>query len=112
MALHPVDIVLGQVDAAAGTLHDRPGRHDAAWHCFELAVDDVGDGQLVGGEVVLILAVVPDVGVTVFLVGFVLGVRPLADPLIGGVAVPFSVPISQWATRTAPAAPVTYCAQR
>ena len=68
------------------------GRHDAAWYGSELAVDDVGDQQLVGGEVVLVLAVVPDVGVTVFLVRLVLGVRPLADPLLGGVAVPFSVP--------------------
>jgi hypothetical protein len=51
VALDPVDIALRQVAAAARTAHDPAGRHDAPGHRLELAVDDVGDQQLVGGEV-------------------------------------------------------------
>ena len=96
VALHAVDVVLRQVDSTARTLHDRTGRHHPAWHGFELAADDVGDQQFVSGEVVLLIAVVPDVRVAILLVRFVFGVGPLAHPFLGGVAVPAAVPISQW----------------
>jgi len=70
--------------------------HHCAGHGRELAVDDVGDQQLVGGEVVLLVAVVPDMGVAVLLIRLVLGVGPLADALLGGVPVPFAVTVGQW----------------
>jgi hypothetical protein len=95
VAFDPVDIALWQVDTAARTAHDPAGRHDATRHRLELAVDDVGDQQLVGGEVVLVVAVVPDVGVAVLLIGLVLCAGPLADPILRRIAVPFAVAISE-----------------
>jgi hypothetical protein len=95
VALHAVHVALGKVDAAARTVHDPAGRHDATGHRLELSVDDVGDQQLVGGEVVLVVAVIPDVGVAVLLVGLVLCVGPLADSFLRSAAVPFAVPISE-----------------
>jgi hypothetical protein len=35
-------------------------------------------------------------GISVLLVRFVYGLRPLADPLLGGIAVPTAIPVREW----------------
>src|SRR4029078_5888049 len=89
VALDPVAVLPRQVGAAARALHDVPGGHHAARHGLDLPVDDVGDEQLVCGEVVLVGTVVPDVGVAVLLVRLVLGLAPPPYPLLSGGAIPF-----------------------
>jgi len=74
--LHPIDVVWGEVDTATRSLHDRGCGHDAARHGVQSAIDDVGDEQLVGAEVVLPPFVVPDVSVSVLVVRTVLGAGP------------------------------------
>jgi len=76
-------------------LHDVARRHHPARYGLELSVDHVGDEQLVGGEVVLLVAVKPHMGVAVLLVGLVFCARPLAYSLVRRVAVPLTVPISE-----------------
>jgi hypothetical protein len=61
----------------------------------EPAVDHVGDEQLVGGEVVLRLVVIPDVRVTIFLVRSLVGVSPGSDSLFGGRSVPLTITIGK-----------------
>src|SRR5262249_33610010 len=58
-----------EVDTPSRALHHRTGGHDASRDCLQMAVDHVGDEQLVRREVVLRLAVVPDVRLLVLLVG-------------------------------------------
>jgi hypothetical protein len=95
VALDPVDIGFWQVDASACPLHDVTGGHDAVRDGDEPAVDHVGDEQLVGGEVVLAVAVVPDVRVPVLGVGLILGVSPFPDPFLGCRAVPGPVAVRE-----------------
>src|SRR6516164_865850 len=95
VALHPVDVVLGQAGTAPRALHDLARGHHSPRHGPDLPVDDVGDEQLVAGEVILAAAVVPDMGVAVLLVRLVLGAGPPADPLLGGGAVPLAVAVGE-----------------
>jgi len=95
VALHPVDVFVREIRSAARALHDLARGHDPARHGPDLPVDDVGDDQLVAGEVVLVAAVVPDVGVAVLLVRLLLGAGPPADPLLGGGAVPLAVVVGE-----------------
>ena len=71
------------------------GGHNSAGHRPQLPADDFGDKQLVRGEVVLVVRVVPDVGVPVPLVRRVLGTGRLPNPLLGRVAVPQPVTVEQ-----------------
>jgi hypothetical protein len=61
MALDAIPVTAGQVDASPGALHDGRRCHDAARHRHQAVIHHVGDQQLVGREVALLLAVVPDV---------------------------------------------------
>jgi hypothetical protein len=64
----------------------------AAGDRLELAVDHVGDQQLVSR---LSAAVVPDVVVAIVLVGLVLGARPFPYALVGGVPVLFPLAVGE-----------------
>jgi hypothetical protein len=86
---------LGKVHPAAGTLHHCCCSHHAAGHRHEPSVNYIGDEQLVGGEVVLLRAVVPHVRVAVLVVGLVLGAGPAAYALLCSGSVPFSVAVGQ-----------------
>src|ERR1700751_5888281 len=92
MVLDLDDVGFREVDAPAGALHDVACRHDCPRHGDLAAVDDVGEQQLVGGEVLLAAGVIPDMRVAVSGVGVVLGVRPGAYAFLGRRAVPFAVP--------------------
>jgi hypothetical protein len=65
--------------------------HHTPRNSRQAIVDDIGDQQLVGREVILLAAVVPDVGVPVLLVRFVGGARPLANSILCGSAVPLTI---------------------
>jgi hypothetical protein len=95
VALDSVHIRVWDVNAAASTLHNAAGGHHRARHSTEFAVDDIADEQLVRREVVLAVGVIPDMCVAVLLVRLVLGISPLAHPLLGCITVPFTVGISQ-----------------
>ena len=95
VALDSVHICVRNVDAATSTLHDAASRHHCAWHSDELALDDIADQQLVRREVVFAFRVVPDMGVSILLIRLVFRIGPLAYPLLGRIAVPLAVGISQ-----------------
>src|SRR5947209_4315836 len=93
VALDSIDVVLGQVDATARPLHHVAGCHNRARDGVQLAVDDVGDEQLVRREVVLVVLVVPDMRVAILLVRPVLGARPLADTGLCSGTIPLTVAV-------------------
>src|ERR1700733_3225511 len=95
VALYPVYVLFGQVNPTSGALHHVSRGHDAPGDGADLPLDDVRDQQLVRGEIVLVLAVVPDVRIPVFRVGPVLGAGPYPDPLLRRAAVPFAVAVGQ-----------------
>ena len=98
MALDPVDVVLGQIHAPAGAIHDRAGDHHATRHNLELAAHHIGDEQLVSGEIDCVswlFATLPHVRIAILLVRLVLGACPLADSFFRRIAVPFTVPICE-----------------
>jgi hypothetical protein len=95
VTLHSIDILIRDVDAAASTLKNSAGRNDRARHGDEFAVDDIANGQLVRGEVVVGVRVVPDVCAAVLLVRLIFRTCSLAYALVGCVAVPVTLGIGQ-----------------
>jgi hypothetical protein len=49
--------------------------------------------KLVGDEIVLLVAVVPDVGIPVLLIRFVGGVRPFANTILYGGLIPPAIAV-------------------
>jgi hypothetical protein len=95
VALHSIDIRLRYVDAAASALHDAAGRHHRAWHGHQFVFDDIADQQLLRGEVIFVVSVVPDMGIAILLIRLVFRARPLADSFVGRITVPLAVGIGQ-----------------
>src|SRR3982074_1059322 len=93
VTLDAFDVIVRDVDPATRALHDCSRGHHTPRNSRQAIVDDIGDQQLVGSEVILLVAVVPDVGVPVLLVlvRFVGGVRPLANSILCGSAVPLTI---------------------